>query len=164
MKNFRNFILSGIFVCGFLTVPVAHAANADNLKSDPAGFSQKRHEGKEGRSQEIFNELKLSDQQKQQLDDNKAKSRKQMEATLEKMRSFREALNQELMKSALDMNKINEIQVQIKAVQAEMVDGHLQSILEVRKILTPEQFTKFLLMMDKRGLRPHPKAAQGKGL
>jgi Spy/CpxP family protein refolding chaperone len=127
-------------VSGFLAAPVVHADEGWK------GMHEKR--GKN--IQEIYTQLKLTDEQKKKLEDNKTKHHEQKEGTFKKMRSLREALKQELMKSALDMNKINEIQTQIKAFQAQTADDRLNHILEVRAILTAEQFAKFNALMEKR--------------
>ncbi len=140
MKNFRNFAVACMVVSGFLAAPVVRADE---------GWKG-MHEKMEKKTQEIYAQLKLTDEQKKKLEDNKAKHRDQKEGTFKKMRSYREALKQELMKPALDMNKINEIQIQIKAFQAQMVDNRLNHILEVRGILTAEQFAKFTALMEKR--------------
>ena len=102
----------------------------------------------EKRNQEIYTQLSLTDEQKKQLEDNKQKNREKRKALFEKMRSYKDALNKELMKSNLDVNKINVIQAQFKVLQSQMTDERLNSILEVRRILTPEQFAKFVLLMD----------------
>ena len=133
MKNFKNFAVVCMVVSGFLIAPVVHA-----------------DEGWKGMHEKIYAQLKLTDEQKKKLEDNKTKHHGQKEGTFKKMRSLREALKQELMKPALDMNKINEIQAQIKASQAQMADDRLNHILEVRAILTAEQFAKFTALMEKR--------------
>ena len=57
-------------------------------------------------------------------------------------------MRQELQNPTLNMDKINQIQSELKASQAQMLDARLQGILEIRKILTPEQFTKFSAKME----------------
>jgi len=107
----------------------------------------------------IYDKLDLTTEQKKQLEANKVRDREVMKASFEKMKSYRETLKTELMKPELDMVKINNIQSQIKTLQAEMLDNRLNSILKVRKILTPEQFTKFISHVNKRKFN-HRKWAQ----
>ncbi len=132
MKDLKNFAVACMVVSGFLAAPVVHA-----------------DEGWKGVHEKIYAQLKLTDEQKKKLEDNKAKHHEQKGGAFKKMRSLREALKQELMKPALDMNKINDIQAQIKAFQAQMADDRLNHILEVRGILTAEQFAKFNALMEK---------------
>ena len=108
-----------------------------------------KHERMEKKAQEIYAKLGLTDQQKKQLEDNRQKNRDQKKALFEKMHSLKEALNEELMKPSLDMGKVGEVQAQTKALQAQMSDARVNSVLEVRKILTPEQFVKFSSLMKK---------------
>ena len=150
--NFKKIIPASVLICSFFVVPFVYAE--DGKKSPPgpssehSSFSHNRHEKWDKKVQEIYNQLNLTAEQKKQLDDNKQKHREKMKASFEKMRSYKEALNQELMKADLDMSKINAIQDQFKTLQSEITDGHLSSILEVRKILTPQQFAKFISLME----------------
>ena len=123
-----------------LMVPLAHA---DNKKD--ADW----HKKIDGKIQEIFGKLNLTDAQKQALENNKLKHRSQMKDVSTKIKSHKEALKAELMKPELDMSKINDIQSKMKVLQAEIADYRLSSILEVRKILTPQQFENFNALMDK---------------
>ena len=53
------------------------------------------------------------------------------------------------------MNKINGIQAQIKTLQSQMVDDHLNSILEIKKILSPEQFAGYMALKKEKMLKKH---------
>ncbi len=150
MKNMKAFILT-IFMCGLMSIPAVHADEQQGSK----------HEGMHKKSHEMFKQLNLTEDQKKQIDANKQKQREEMKAVFTQMKSQREALHQELMKKDLDMTAINNIQAQIKASQAQMADHHLNSILEVRKILTPEQFTKFLSLMEDHKSKRHEHKGQG---
>ncbi len=137
-ENHITFML--MLGCMALMMPFAHADDKD------ASWGQKN----DTKVQEIYSQLNLTDQQEKQLEENKTKHRGEMKDTFTKIKADKEALKAELMKPELDMNKINEIQSQIKALQADTLDRRLNSVLEVRKILTPEQFGKFIALMDKR--------------
>jgi len=67
----------------------------------------------------------------------------------QQIRMNKEAMKAELMKDQLDMVKIHAIHQRIKLLQDQMEDGRLNSILAVRKILTSEQFVKFVTLMKK---------------
>ncbi len=101
------------------------------------------------RIQEIYSQLNLTDGQKKQLESNKQQHRAKMESTRQEMKTNKEALRRELMKSQLDLLKINTIHNQIKSLQDQMEDEKLNSILAVRTILTPDQFLKFVNLMHK---------------
>jgi Spy/CpxP family protein refolding chaperone len=148
MNLIRKIVCVWGLIFGLLSVNVSFAQDQDAGMDKSASYG-KMHEWREKKIQNIYAQLNLSDAQKKTLEENKATSRQKMKSVFEKMKPLRDSLNQELMKAELDMNKINEIQSQIKAVQSEIGDNRLNSILEVRKILTPEQFAKFLSLMEK---------------
>lgn len=101
----------------------------------------------EARKQEIFRELNLTDEQKQKLEENRKTHRDDAKDLFKNMKELRTAMRQELEKESLDMARINQIQSQIKDANEQMMDNRLQGILEVRGVLTPEQFKKFSAKM-----------------
>ena len=107
-------------------------------------------EKKGAKHEHFYKELNLTDDQKKALEENKNKNREQMKALFEGMREKRTLIRQELQKDQLDMEKINQTQNELKALQSQMLDNRLTGILEVRKILTPEQFKKFSTKMGDR--------------
>lgn len=103
----------------------------------------------EAKKQVLFKELNLTDAQKQQLDENRKKSQESTKALRQSIRDNMDLMGKELEKDALDMARINQIQVEIKSAHAKIMDNRLQGILEVRSILTPEQFKRFSEHMKK---------------
>ena len=143
MTKFKQ-VLFGFFGAYLMvTSSLALAQNAPGTD----GESPKWHSGEH--IQEIFNQLNLTDDQKKQLDANKQQHRAIMQGSHQEMKTNREAFLHELMKAQLDMPKINKIHNQIKSLQSRMEDNRLNSILAVRAILTPEQFSKFISLMHK---------------
>ena len=137
----KNIILSVALLTVFLVGP----AFAGKGKDRPEGF-QKKHEKMEKSGHEIFDKLNLTDEQKSKLEKNKKDGREQGKALFEKMRKLKESMQAELMKTEPDTDQLKSINAEIKAAQAAMEDNRLESILRVRKILTPEQFSQFLSM------------------
>ena len=105
------------------------------------------HERMEKKINEMFDQLNLTAEQKSKIEANKKNGREQRKFLFEKMRTLRESMRAELMKADLNMEQLKSINAEIKAIQATMIDNRLDSILEVRKTLTPEQFSKFLSIM-----------------
>ena len=128
------------------SAPVLYADQAcDNgAQHDKAGAW--KHDGKKG----VFKDLNLTEEQKKLLEDNKAKNRSEMKAAFDEMKKKRDEMRQELQKEKLDMGKVTQITNDIKKLESEMSDRRLQSILEVRRILSPEQFKKFMSKMEER--------------
>jgi protein CpxP len=143
MTLFKKILLGCVGIYMLVALPLAHAQNAPGLD----GSSQRMHSGQ--RVQEIFKQLNLTDDQKNQLEVNKKQHRAIMEKSREDMKTAKDSLKEELMKPQLDMSKINELHGQIKAILSQTEDSKLSSILAVRAILTPEQFIKFVTLMDK---------------
>ncbi len=121
-----------------LTAPMVYADNGD------------RHHGQmEHMMTQVLN---LSDDQVKQLKDNHQKQKDAMKSIFEQMKSSREAFDAEIVKAAPDMNKINAIQTQIKTLQGQMADNHLNMLLEIKKIMTPEQFAGYMALKKEREL------------
>ena len=157
MKDLKNLVIAAFAVTGILFAANAYAVGAPDSSCNGAAAPQERHKKMEQKRQKMWDELNLTADQKKQLEANKTKNREGMKASFEKMKSCRESLKQELMKPDLDMGKISAIQSEIKALEAQMTDAHLNSVLEVRKILTHEQFEKFISLAGEH------KRWQGKG-
>ena len=157
MRCFKDLMVIGFVILSFLIVPNIYAADKGAVQGKEAVVSWEKHKGMDGKRQKLWDQLNLTDEQKKQLEENKAKNKESMKATFEKTKSFREALKAELMKPELDMAKINDIQSQVKSLQSQIVDNRLNSILDVRKILTHEQFEKFI------DITSRVKPFQGKG-
>jgi Spy/CpxP family protein refolding chaperone len=119
MINLRTVLLSSLllYVCGASTFVRAEGA--------PQAASQTWRHG--GGIQEIYNQLNLTEVQKKQLEANKIQHRAKMKAVREQMKSYRQVFQQELMKPVLDMNKINELHSQLKALESQMADDRLNS-------------------------------------
>ena len=99
--------------------------------------------------------LNLSEDQEKQLKDIRQKQKEAMKSIFEQMKSNREAFEAEIVKATPDMSKINDIQTQIKTIQSQMVDNHLNSILEIKKIMTPEQFAGYMALEKEEEMMRH---------
>ena len=90
--------------------------------------------------------LNLSDDQVKQLKDSSEKQKTAMKSIFEQMKTNREAFDAEIVKATPDMTKITALQAEIKTIQAQMVDDHLNAIMDIKKILTPEQFAGYMAL------------------
>ena len=102
------------------------------------------------KQQELYNDLGLTDQQRKLLDENRNRHREQAKALFTQMRQKMALLRQELEKNELNMQAVYQANNELKQLQAQMLDGRLERVLEVRKILTPEQFKKIEYKMNGR--------------
>ena len=139
--------LSRLTFCGLLCVMLAVPAFAQE-KCAPREKAPEHFK-------KMFEQLSLNDKQKEAMETNKAAHRGKMKQNFEKMKALKDEFNAELMKPKLNMSKINSLQKQFKAMQAQLADDRLSSILEVRKILTAEQFAKFISLANENEKRYH---------
>jgi len=144
MANYKRFTSGIIGIYAFAVMSLAFAQNMPTSVAAPAPEHSGQH------MSAIFSQLNLTDEQKKQLEDNKKQHRTKMEAARKQLKLEKQAIQHELMKPQLDLGKINEIHAQIKSLQNQMEDIKLNSILEVRSILTSDQFTQFVNLMHKQ--------------
>jgi Spy/CpxP family protein refolding chaperone len=143
--HIATMIVAVLFMFTGLSVP-AYSEGTEGNQKDRKEWKERMESKRQG----LFKELNLTDVQKKQLDENRAKNREVMETLRKSMQESKEQMRQELQKETLDMGKIYQLQGQIKEAQAKITDNRLQGILEVHNILTPEQFKKFSEHMEKQ--------------
>ena len=144
----KNYITKCVWIMVMFIVTLAVPAFAQG-PHDGAGKNNEWRQREESRMQTLFKDLNLTDEQRKLLENNKAKNREIMESLRKSMEEYREQMKQLLQNEPLDMGKINQLQVQIKETQGKILDHRLEGILEVHKILTPDQFKKFSQEMQK---------------
>jgi len=109
----------------------------------------------EEKMKRIHAKLNLTPEQEQKLKEHRQMHREAGKKTWEAIREKREALETEMAKPAFDEARVKALHGEIAALRNQMADHRLAGILEVRKILTPEQFAKFQEMTrehrEKRG-------------
>lgn len=109
-------------------------------------------ENRERPFEKIKAELGLTDEQAAKLREHRQAHRQAGLALWQDARAKREALKAELEKPNFDENKVKSLQASARAAQEKLQDHRLQGIIDVKKILTPEQFAKFqAIMKEKRG-------------
>jgi len=148
--------LTGLIVAVMaLSSPIAFADNGGNFAG--GGDANKgehawHHQGKHHLMARVLN---LTEDQQKQLNGIKKKQREDMKSAFEQIKSNRAAFTEEITKAAPDMNKVNELQAQLKTIQAQMADNHLNNILAVKKIMTPEQFAGFMALKKAKKMMEH---------
>ena len=145
--GFQRILVLCFLLFGFLIVPIV-SADEPVASLEKENLMSERHQKRDEKIQEIYRQLNLNEQQQKQLADNKLSSQTKKSALYKALRLHKENLNRELMRANLDMKKINDIQSKIKILQVEGVDDRLNSILAVRHILTTEQFSQFIKLME----------------
>ncbi len=133
-------------IIGFLAIlALLGLASAAGAESRRGSFENR----KEARIKAIHERLNLSTEQGVLLEEHRAKHRQEALELRKKARTAKEALRDELQRPELDMKRINEFHARLKDVYGRRADHRLEGVLEVRKILTPEQFSLFMELMEK---------------
>jgi Spy/CpxP family protein refolding chaperone len=122
------------------------AMNSGNAYEGPGKHEDGAH-WKEHK-QHLMQELGLTDDQQQQLKDHRARHRKDHQALKEQIRAKREEIRMLLEKEDFDKDQVYQLHNQLKALKLRAEDHRLEGILEVRGILTPEQYRRFGEMKD----------------
>jgi Spy/CpxP family protein refolding chaperone len=147
MKNRRRFVLA----------LVALFAAAGLRAEAPAG-GEDWEQKKEEKIKEMHAKLGLDADQQAKLEAHRKDHREEGRALRESLREKRAALRAELEKTSLDEPRVRALHEELKALDARAADHRLNGVLEVRKILTPEQFKKFQEMfherLEKAGWKP----------
>jgi Spy/CpxP family protein refolding chaperone len=135
-----------------LSIPMVYADNGGGDKDSWHQGGDWDHGKKDYMTAQILN---LTKDQQKQLKDSWNKQKEAMKNVFGQIKTNREALDAEIVKATPDMNKINGLQAQIKTLQSQMVDDHLNDILEIKKILSPEQFAGYMALKKERMLKRH---------
>lgn len=146
-------ILSSIRTSAVCLVAAAVMCAAGPVWAQPAagpGGEEVRKERVRRDFAEMFEKMQLSAEQKARLDANRERHKGEMEALRQQMRDKRKELSAALEQPAMDISKVRQVHGELKELMLKKEDQHLSAILEIRGILTPEQFAQFQ-QMDRRG-------------
>jgi len=147
--------LTGLMIAVMaLSSSIVYADNGGNFEGN-GDFSKGGHEWHHGKHHMMVRVLNLTEDQQKQLKAIKQKQMETMKSIFKQMKSIREAFSAEIVKATPDMAKINDLQSQLKTVQSQMADNHLNSLLEIKKIMTPEQFAGFMTLKKEKELKGH---------
>ncbi len=103
----------------------------------------------------IFKDLNLSTDQEKQMRALFERQRDDEKKNFEKIRGLQEKLEKEFLKDHPDESNIRSTANNIKIIQTKLLDEHFDHLLALRKVLTQEQFKKFIekgkKMREKKG-------------
>ncbi len=97
----------------------------------------------------LYAEIGLSPEQESALKENRRTYLAEMKKIYAGIKDKREAVRRELRKPELDLQRVRQLHGEFKELKAQKDDRRLEGILEVRGILTAEQFSRFLDMKDR---------------
>lgn len=139
-SRFKIFVYLFVVIFSFLVSYSGYAA-CSNSKLE---CSQKEYKQKRGcNPKKMFKDLNLTKEQEEQLEVNRKNHWEEMKSLKEEMWNKKKAIRNELAKDDVNLQEVNRIHQELKDILVKKEDLRLESILEIKKILTPEQFKKF---------------------
>ena len=145
MKTRGKKILVYVSMIAVLFVATVAYAQTDSYCA-PEG---RPHMGR-GMRQNFMKELDLTDEQQQQMQELRKETKERMKELREAMKENRNALHNELQKTDVNTRTINKITSEIKDLQGQKIDYMVDNVIQMKEILTPEQFEKLSEMREKR--------------
>jgi Spy/CpxP family protein refolding chaperone len=110
---------------------------------------QKWGSEKQEKYHRMIEKLGLSDDQVAQLKAHKQAKIESREKLYSELAKQKQALRDELEKPVSDDARIKQISDSMKQIQSKLVDERIKGILEIKAILTPEQYAEFKAKMGK---------------
>ncbi len=107
-------------------------------------FGKKDKVAWEKKMEKVYKQLGLTDEQKARLKEHREKNQAQRKEYYQEIKAKQEQIRQELQNDQFDVNKVRQIHNELKELRSKMEDFRLEGIIEVRQILTAEQFKKFM--------------------
>jgi len=127
-------IVTGLFLLS--------ATNA--LAEEGHEFNKEEHRKEwQAKKAKMYEQLGLTEEQKQALKTHREGHRKGAKALIDQLKEKRKAFRQTLEDPNADAGAITAANNEMKALSNRLADDRLNGILEVRKILTPEQYKQF---------------------
>jgi Spy/CpxP family protein refolding chaperone len=92
----------------------------------------------------IFKDLNLTADQEKQMKGLFERQKEDEKKKFEKIRGLQDKMDNEFVKDRPDESRIKSTANDIKKIQTELLDEHFSHLLALRKVLTPDQFKKFI--------------------
>lgn len=122
---------------------LAYAQAPSDLTEDEVQMIEMHRKRSGEMRKKIQVELGLTQEQVQKLEAHRKANKGQAKKNREAVKGLRDQVKVALEAEEVDVQKIYSIQGKLKALENTIADDRLEKILEVRNILTPEQFKKF---------------------
>lgn len=120
-------------------------ASAVLAQNEPKGMIERQQRWEEGVTR-MHQQLNLTPDQEAVLEEHRKTHWQEMKTLFEQIRAKKDELGKALQNPQLDMNQVTALHNQLKDLKIKKEDLRLKGILEVREVLTPEQFAQFMQM------------------
>jgi len=88
-------------------------------------------------------ELNLTDDQRKQIESHRQEHMQEIKMVIEQIFQLRKSIGEQLQQSRVDLDKVKQLHGQMKELILKREDLMLSGILQIREVLTAEQFTLF---------------------
>jgi Spy/CpxP family protein refolding chaperone len=142
----KRLIVLGIAACMFLSGTAYSMPEGGGLQEQGVKEMQEkgqRYKAWKQRHEDFIKELGLTQEQQDKLDALRKAHREENKDLREALKEKRQALKKELAKPVSDNNAISAIATEMKDIQAQLIDNRINNILQVKEVMTPEQYQKF---------------------
>jgi len=130
----RNALVAVAVIAAMMAAPAAYA--------ERHGGPGHHGEGGPGGRGEFQRDLDLTPEQRDALKAHREETRARRQELQTALKDLRADLKDELQKPELNTDRVNALTADIKALTNKMIDARVDSIVSLKKILTPEQFEK----------------------
>ena len=127
-----------------------NALAAEEAKQATAPDAKSAKHDWEGKRDAFFDELKITPEQRQKLKAHREANKEKMKAVRSELKAKHDELRNLLKEPTVDKAKLEAVRADIRNLTGKMVDQRIESMLMLKEILTPEQFTKMNEKMEKR--------------
>lgn len=107
----------------------------------------------EAAREKIISGLGLTAEQKAAIEERKAKREAALSGLFATIEALRQSIQEEFRKPVLDRERVRELNRESKELVGKAMDIRLESLLEVREILTPAQHAKMIELSGATGTR-----------
>lgn len=151
MRNEEKVMKKKIFIWGIVLLTVVNVVALGTIAYHRFGHvGECDHENKHDRRDFLHQELVLSDAQAEQMKVLKESFQSNTNPIRAALRIKREQLLQLLTAAKSDRAKIDSVQSEIDSLQAELQRLVIDHLLDEKKILTPEQQSRFFSIIRER--------------
>lgn len=128
-----------ILITAFAISIAAVGAMAEGQSAENEQASQTGREGFKG----FFKDLNLSREQRLKLMEMRRGNQGKIRSMREELQTRIKELRSELKNPSSDNSRISSLTGEIKNLMGQLLDQRVQGVLQLKQILTPEQFSKF---------------------
>lgn len=159
MKNNLMKTMALLLAFGLMTAAPLAYAESDKGGPEGPGYHKAKAEG-------FFKNLNLTPEQKAKIDAQREAQKEKNKAVRDQLKVKMQALHEEISKPATDRAKLDSLIAEVNILKGQLFVQHIEGVLGMKEVLTPEQFAKMQEHFKEYGKGKHGgwmKHQEGKG-